>query len=318
MHRDTLKFASLCAALLSLAACSQTESHTPASQVAAKVNGAEISVHQINNVLARASGVTNDNAAQAKAEILDKLIDQQLAVEQSVTKKLDRTPNVMQAIEAAKRDILARAYLEQVASAQPKPSAEEVRKFYGEHPELFAQRRVYNLQELAIPANGPAAEEIKQLVAGSKSMQEIAAALRTKNIPFRANAGVSTAEQLPLEVLPKFHAMKDGETSIIQGPQALLIVHLVASQAQPIAEADAMARIEQFLANKHNADVIAREMKTLRDNAKIEKLGEFAAAPSSAGVAPAPKPPVASAAPAPESSGPVDDKSLAKGVAGLK
>ena len=51
-------------------------------EVAAKVNGAEISVHQINSVLAKATGVTNENAQRARKEVLDRLVDQQIAVTQ--------------------------------------------------------------------------------------------------------------------------------------------------------------------------------------------------------------------------------------------
>ncbi len=337
--RNSLELAVILAVLAALSGCNKNEDQTATTQIAAKVNGSEISVHQIDNILAKANGVTAENAPQAKLEILDKLIDQQLAIEQATEKKLDRTPNVMQAIEAAKRDILSRAYTEQIAAAQPKPAADEVKKFYADHPELFSQRRLYNLQELAIAARGSIADEIKQWVTAGKSMQDIAVALKARNIQFRANAGSSAAEQLPIEILPRFQALKNGETAVIQGSQALLVVHLVASQAQPIDEAAALPRIEQFIANKRNAEAIAKEIKALRDKAKIEKLGEFAAARATpvpavaatleppqpaGGAAPAATPtiaaPAAAAAPAVPAAGTptADDKAITKGVAGLK
>jgi EpsD family peptidyl-prolyl cis-trans isomerase len=325
--RNSLELAVALTVLMALGGCNKDEGQKAATQVAAKVNGAEITVTQVNNILSRANGVTADNAPAAKREILDKLIDQQLAVEQAMDKKLDRNPNVMQAIEAAKREILSRAYLEQIAAAQPKPTADEVKKFYIDHPELFSQRRLYNLQELAVAASGTAADEIKQMANSGKSMQDIANALKARNIQFRANAGPSAAEQLPIEILPKFHALKDGETAVIQGPQALLVVHLVASQAQPIDEAAALPRIEQFIANQRNAEAVGKEMKALRDKAKIDRLGEFAAttpAPAAPAAAAPATPAPAAAAPtpaadaAPTAPGAVDDKAIAKGVAGLK
>lgn len=338
--RNSLELAVILAVLAALSGCNKNEDQKAATQIAAKVNGSEISVQQIDNILAKANGVTAENVPQAKLEILDKLIDQQLAIEQATEKKLDRTPNVMQAIEAAKRDILSRAYIEQIAAAQPKPAAEEVKKFYADHPELFSQRRLYNLQELAIAARGSIADEIKQWVTAGKSMQDIAVALKARNIQFRANAGSSAAEQLPIEILPRFQALKNGETAVIQGPQALLVVHLVASQAQPIDEAAALPRIEQFIANKRNAEAVAKEIKALRDKAKIEKLGEFAAAPkapatdapaatlepaqpaggATSAATPTIAAPAAAAAPAAPAAGTptADDKAISKGVAGLK
>src|SRR5574343_1793305 len=126
-----------------LAGCSDDKSGSKgANQVAAKVNGAEISVHQINSIPSKENGVTNDNAAKARKEILDRLVDQQIAVEQAIAKKLDRNPEVLLNSESARRDILARAYLEQIAAAQPKAGDDEIRKYYDEHPDLFAKRRV--------------------------------------------------------------------------------------------------------------------------------------------------------------------------------
>ena len=320
-NRNCFRLVILLATLAVLSACDKKEEKA-ATQVAAKVNGGEITVTQINSVLARANGVTAENAPAAKNEILDKLIDQQLAVDQAVDKKLDRSPAVMQAIEGAKREILARAYIDSVAAAQPKPGADEIKAFYAEHPELFSQRRLYNFQEIAISTANVPADEIKQLVTSAKTMQDIAVALKAKNIPFRANSGVNAAEQLPLELLPKFNAMKDGDTTLIQGPQGLLVVHLAASQPQPIDEPTAQPRIEQFIANKRNTEAIAKDIKALREKAKIEKLGEFAkaeAAPAPAAPAALPtatQTPAAPAAPAAASA--VDDKAIAKGVAGLK
>jgi EpsD family peptidyl-prolyl cis-trans isomerase len=45
-----------------------------ATQVAAKVNSDEITVHQIDNVLARTPNITAENASIAKKQILDRLI----------------------------------------------------------------------------------------------------------------------------------------------------------------------------------------------------------------------------------------------------
>lgn len=279
-----------------LAACNG-KGDKPATQMAARVNGDEITVHQVNAVLARAAGVTQTNAAQAKKEILDRLIDQQLAVQQAEEKRLDRTPAVVQAIDAARREILARAYLEQVAAAQPKPAAEAVKQYYMEHPELFGQRRIYNLQEMSLPADATLTEEIKRWVAQGKSMQDMANALNAREVRFVGNVAVRAAEQLAIELLPRFQSLKDGGTMVIEGPQSLAVVHLVSSQPSPIDETAAQPRIEQFLASRKQSEAVAAELKSLRDKAKIDRMGEFAAGAASAG------------APA---------VNLDKGVAGLK
>src|SRR3954462_15566644 len=106
------------------------ETKKPTTQVAAKVNSTEITSAQVNGVLSRTPNLTPDNTERAKREILDKLIDAELAKEEAVSKKLDRSPAVVQALESAKTEVLARAYVEQFATQVPKPTPEEVKKYY--------------------------------------------------------------------------------------------------------------------------------------------------------------------------------------------
>lgn len=297
-----------------LAGCGGKSDAKAATQVAAKVNGTEISVHQINAVLAKANGVTSENAPRARKEVLDRLIDQQIAVEQAIARKLDRNPDVLLNIESARREILARSYLEQFASAQPKASDEEIKRYYDEHPDLFAKRRIYSLQELAIPKNGVSLEELKGLASAGKSLEEIAGWLKDKGISARGNSGIRPAEQLPLEILSKVSQIKDGQTALIDGPQQAYVMHVTASQAAPVDEATARPLIQQFLQNQRNAKAVAEEMKKLKDNAKIELVGDFAAAAAPAAPAVAPAPVAAPQAGADKT----DGKAIEKGIAGLK
>jgi EpsD family peptidyl-prolyl cis-trans isomerase len=267
----------LVAAVAMTAGCGKSEDKKVTTQVAAKVNATEITVSQVSNILARTPNVAPEVADRAKREILDKLIDQELARQQAIDKKLDRSPNVMQSIEAAKTEILARAYLERIAAEQTKPTPEEVKKYYAEHPDLFAGRRVFNLEEIDVaPKEGIAAALVQQ-AAKARSMEEIAEWLKSRDAKFAGNRGVRAAEQIPMEVLPKLQAMKDGETRVFEtagGGQQ--VIRVVASKAAPVDEAAATPRIQQYLFNRRSSEVIAKEMKRVKDGAKIEYLGEFA------------------------------------------
>lgn len=97
-------------ASLGLAACSGGDKDKPASQVAAKVNKEEISVHQINYLLQRQPGLKPEQAESASKTALERLIDQELAVQKAEELKLDRDPRVVQALDAARREILSRFY----------------------------------------------------------------------------------------------------------------------------------------------------------------------------------------------------------------
>lgn len=246
-----------------------------ASQVAARVNAEEITVHQINGILARTPKVPPEAAAQAKHEILNRLIEQQLAKQQAIEKKIDRKPNVMQAIEAARSEILARAYLEEVTVAKSRPSPEDVNKYYKEHPELFAERRVFNLEEIVLEAQAGLTAKLREQVAKAKSLQDIAGWLKNQNIQFAPNRGVRPAEALPLDLLPKMQSMKDGEIRLIEMNERIYVLRLVGSKTVPVTEAQATPRIQQFLFNQRSKEIATAELKRLKDAANIEYVGEF-------------------------------------------
>ena len=99
-------------------------------------------------------------APKIRREVLDRLVDQELAVEKAIEKKLDRSPEVLLALENSRREILARAYVEQITAGVPKPTTEEAKKYYAENPALFAERRIYNIQEIVLPATAGVAAEL--------------------------------------------------------------------------------------------------------------------------------------------------------------
>lgn len=277
-----LILAALLAAIVSVAGCgkkeeSGTKAKAAATQVAAKVNKEEITVHQVNNVLARNRNIKPEAAFDAKREILNRLIDQALAKQAAIDTKLDRSPNIVQAIEAARNEILARAYLEKFAASQPKPTEEEVKKYYAEHPELFAQRRVFSIEEIVIEPNANLADQLREQVTNARSLQDIAAWLKSQDVKFATNRGIRAAEQIPLERLPRIQEMKDGTMQLFrEGDGPFQILRIAASKAAPVDLATATPRIQQFLFNRRSAELVANELKRLRDKSEITYAGEFA------------------------------------------
>ena len=279
-----LNTALFAATLAALSGCGADK--TAVTKVAAKVNGAEISVDQLNGVLVTVPGITPATADQARREVLDKLIEQQLAIEQTREKKLDKSPEVLRAIDAASREILARAYRDQVVAALPKASAQDARTYYAAHPQLFAQRRVYNLQEIIMPAQGVPVDKLRD-VANEKSIDDIANWLKQQNIRFSGSASTRTAEQLPLNMLPKLHELKDGQSAIFTSAQTVSLVRIAASQSAPIDEATALPQILKFLDNQSATTAMTASMKQLREKAKIDIVAAPAATPEALPTAPA-------------------------------
>lgn len=310
-------------AVLALTACGDKKGKT-ASQVAAKVNKEEISVHQINFALQSQRGLRPEQAELASRQILERLIDQELAIQKGQELKVERDPRVVQQIEAARREIVARAYVEKISEAAAKPSAEEVKKYYEEKTALFKERRIYNIQEIAVEAKADQVGTLRTQLAGAKTIPEFTDWLKANGYRFAANQAVRSAEQLPLNMVDTFARMKDGQAMLVPTANGAQVVVLAGSKSEPVDEARARPAIEQFLLNEARRKLVEADMKALRAAAKIEYVGKFAegaaSAPAAAPVAvPAPAAPVvAPAAPAaPASAGGLSADDISKGM-GLK
>lgn len=304
------------AAAVLLAACGGDKGEK-ASQTAAKVNKEEITVHQINFVLQRQQGLKPEQAEAASRQVLERLIDQELAVQKAQEQKLDRDPRVVQQIEAAKREIIARAYVERVGESVAKPTNEEIAKYYNDKPALFKDRRIYSLQELQIEAKPEQFDTLRAKLSAAKSLGEFVEYLKANDFRFNGNQAVRAAEQLPLASLDSISRLKDGDSMISPAPNGITVLFLSGSRSQPVDEARARPAIEAFLLNQRKAEVVQKDIKALRDSSKVEYVGKFAEAAASAPAAATPAPaPTASEAPAPAASG-LDPASISKGM-GLK
>ena len=131
------------------------------------------------------------------------------------------------------------------------------------------------------------------------------------------------AEGLPLAIVDQLAKVGDGESLFITAKDGFKAILVLATKPQPVAFDQAKPAIEQFLIAERRRQFAQKEVKAMREAAKIEYLGKFAEKPASGAAAPATGNSVASApsvaaSPAEASSTAVDADSLSKGLSGLK
>lgn len=287
-HMRGVTIASLVVLSLVLVACGDKKEKS-ASQTAARVNKEEITVHQINFLLQQQRGLNPEQTDTLSRQILERLIDQELAVQKAEEFKLDREPRVVQQLEAAKREILARAYADKVAESLVPPTQQEIEAYYKANPALFSERRIYSLQELRIEAAPDQIDTLREKYKSAQDINEFVAYLRSAGLRFNVDQVVRGAEQLPLSSVESFARMKDGETMFNPVPNGAVVILLSASRAQPVAEEAARPAISQFLQARRKRELLEQERQRLRGNAAVQYVGKFAeGAPPAAAAASAP------------------------------
>lgn len=263
----------LVSSTLILTACDkEPQAQKTPGQALVNVDGEEITMLQLNDELRRTK-VQPDQLENAKKQILESMINRQLMLAEAQRNKLDRTPNVMQAIERAKKQILAQAYLQNTLVKIEQPSDVEVNEFFQSNPAFFTEHKLYNLTVLRFASkniNNP----LKALLDKKKSPKDVSKWLEKKKIPFLLDQITRSTAKMPPQMSTALKGQKQGDIFLVNENADTLLVSIDTLQAQPISLEQAKSRIETHLLNKKRQEAAKIAIANLRSKAKIDYLHE--------------------------------------------
>lgn len=315
----------LCAAValsLALAGCSKDEPEKKPGQALASVNGEEITVLQLNEEMMRAN-VQPQNQEAARKQLLKALIDRQVILSEAQKENLDRDPKVVAAVERAKDLIIAQAYLQKHLGEVTRPAREEVEAYYNANPQLFSNRKQFNMDQVAIAARDMN-DEVKAAADSSRTLDELAAWMDERKIRHTRGELVRTSTDVPPELGKRLTEIPKGQLFIVKELERTLFLTLTDVKDAPLALDTAAPQIEQFLFNKKSKEAAEAELARLRATAKIEMLngeplpGATPAAPATGAgsqASPGVAPPSTAVAAAPANA---DQGAIERGIADLK
>jgi EpsD family peptidyl-prolyl cis-trans isomerase len=256
-------------------------SRPPDVQVAARVNKQEVTIHQVQHVLQRQPKLAAEFPALASRKVLDSLVEMELAAQAARAQGLDRDPDVVQAMQAAQREVLARAYQDRLAAATVAPTSDEIDRYYEAHPGLFAQRRVYTLQEsLVETTDGGQVAKVQAIAEASRGVKALEEGLRAAGLRSRTRQLAQAPEEMPLALVPEMAKLEPGQSLTVPQRGAVRIFTVLQVQAAPVDRKTANEAIGSFLMAERKRRAVGEGMKSVRDAARIEYLGAFAAAPA--------------------------------------
>lgn len=270
-HNASFRRVLCCALVLTavgLSACGSKEKK--AGQALVRVNGVEITVLQLNDELKRA-GVKAEQQETATKQLLESLIDRQLVAAEAMRNQIDRTPEVMQAVEHAKAQIIAQAYLKSIVTKIAKPSVAEIDDYFQKHPEYFSQRKQFDIHQLAI-ATRDFSNELKSAIESAKTLDEVASWLDRHSVRYARGQLSRSSADLPEQMVAKLKEMKKGQLFIVNEGENSMVNSIINIKDSPVTASNAAAQIEQYLINRKTRETADAEIKHLRSSAKIEYL----------------------------------------------
>jgi EpsD family peptidyl-prolyl cis-trans isomerase len=172
-----------------------------------------------------------------------------------------------------------------VAANVRSASSDEIDRYYEEHPQLFAQRRLYSLQESGVEGSPEAIAALAARLAGTRTADEVTALLQREGLRSQSRVFVQAAEDLPLSLLTRLASLEAGQSAVFAQDGSARIYTVLSAQKAPVDRRQAERAIGAYLANARRGEAVGEATKQLRATAKIAYQGNFArpaAAPASA------------------------------------
>src|SRR3954467_3099217 len=120
-------------------------------QTVAVVNNEEITTTDLNGEMSSENASLTGSTQQARAQALQNLIDRRLLAQQARSEGLDKSPDFINRQRRGIEDLLIQMLLMRQMNTAQVPSPSEINSFEASHPNMFANREAWTLQQLIFP-----------------------------------------------------------------------------------------------------------------------------------------------------------------------
>jgi EpsD family peptidyl-prolyl cis-trans isomerase len=214
---------------LALAACNQAP--VGKGEVLARVYGEKVTSDELDAEL-KAAEVPNATDTNVRREALQRIVLRKVLAHTVHEKKLDKDPDYPFLKQAAIETFEASLVQRSAVKASSTPTLQEATAFVAAHPEMFAQRTVYLVDELFV--NQPPDQALFQVLKPLNDIPSIEKVLQDRRVPYRK--GVDQLDSLRVDPKLSLQVARDPNSAfVVPGPQGGYIIARVRdSKVQPV------------------------------------------------------------------------------------
>jgi peptidyl-prolyl cis-trans isomerase C len=276
---------------LGLAAChfpGMGGGKAPTGEVAATVGGKEITVRDLRAEIANANLSDPKQIKQAEQQALQQIVVRTLLAKAAQDQGIDKTPDFAVAKQRAIENLLAQSLEAKVVAGVPAPTREEAESFISSHPDIFAERKIFTIDQLrmAPPSDPKVYQELRPL----NTMDDIIAVLNREQVKFaRGDAHLDAVGADP-KLIDAIMKLPPHDVFILPANGMVTINQIKDSTVQPFTGDPAVAYALNLLKHEHTQEavqrafnaIISKQAKTVRYNKAFQPPAPPAAAPKPA------------------------------------
>jgi len=265
--KRTIAIALACTALMGCA-------KEATGQVAAVVNGDEITLQEIN---AELGGMTPPSGVSKEAlqqQALQRIIERRLLAQVARDDGIEKTQDYLLRERQLRDALLVQLLGQKTERALKIPDEQQVDSYIASHPTMFADRKVYAIDRIqfAVPEDPSRLKALED----DHSMAAVADRLRSLGIEFRRDAGQMDSAQIPAQMLQRIQSLPPGEPFVVPENGVVTVGLITGERSDPISGAQARQIAQQAMRNEQLQQTLDQRLKQSRQTADIEYQEGFA------------------------------------------
>lgn len=258
----------------------------PKGQVAATVNGEEITTLQLRAELGNFSSRDPAVMKAAQQQALQRIILRKLLAQQAREQKLDKTPDYAIQLERGEEGLLAQLYQRKLAAKAGVPTKQQAEAYITSHPEQFANRRVMVVDQLIAAPNKIPAERFKPL----NSLGEVKALLEAEGVQYQESVATLDTMSANPGLVAGISKLPPGEVFVVPQGGSFVFNQITGSKTVPFQGDVATNYAMNVLRQQKAQETVGKQIQDMRKAAESKIV-------YNASFKPPPKAPAAKAAP---------------------
>lgn len=249
----------------------------PTGQVAAKVNGQEVTVQELQAELAGFNAPDAKTRKLAEQRALQNIVARKLLAKAATDAGVAKSPDFALQKERMEEGLLVQAWQNNLVKAIPQPAPEEVQQFIARHPEFYANHKVFAVDQLRIPPiNDPAIiAELKPL----NNLEAIGQVLASHGIRFTTAKATIDALAVDPALLNQIEKLPPGEVFVVPAQNMLIANKITETRVVPVPNDIAIKHATQFIKAQRAQEAVRRQFGAVVSNPKAKVVYNKAYAP---------------------------------------
>lgn len=233
------------ATALALASC-QSDA-TPTGQVAATVDGTEITISEVNAELGGVSVPDPEQQQLIANSALDAIISRTIVANEAIERGLDKTPEGAMMLKRAQQLALVELMQRDLAANAPSVSDQEAQRFVADNRSMFAGRTIAVVEQLAVPEIAP---ELVRQMEPIDTLAGIRQLLDSNGVEYRSSIGTVDSMTLAGDAGRQIAGLAIGDVYVVPQGRGVRVNAIRSREPYPVAGEDAARVAKEMLAGQ--------------------------------------------------------------------